>query len=85
MVKKDFLKRLLILLLSILFLIYNSNANAPEVYLGEGIIEGKVTDALENPLPGSGIVLQELNTGTSADANGNFAFRNLRDGIISFM
>jgi iron complex outermembrane recepter protein len=80
MVKKDFLKRLLILLLSIFFLIYNSNANAPEVYLGEGIIEGKVTDALENPLPGSVIVLHELNTGTSADANGNFKFRNLRDG-----
>ena len=83
MVKKDTLKRLISFILIIAFHISNSDARAPEMYLGEGIIQGKVTDALGNPLPGAGIVLQELNTGTSADANGYFTFRNLRDGLYN--
>ena len=49
--------------------------------MGEGIIHGKVTDALGNPLPGAGIVLQELNLGATTNAEGSFAFGKLRDGI----
>ena len=83
MVKKDFLKRLLFLFLTIVFLIYNSHAIVPEVFLGEGMIEGRVTDVQGNPLPDAGIVLQELNVGTTADMDGYFVFHNLRDGIYS--
>ncbi|MBW6480467.1 MAG: TonB-dependent receptor, partial [Bacteroidales bacterium] len=77
------MKRLFFFILIIVFHISDSDAKVPEMYLGEGIIRGKITDALGNPLPGAGIVLQELNTGTSADANGYFAFRNLRDGVYN--
>jgi iron complex outermembrane receptor protein len=77
------LKRLFFFILILAFHISYADAKVPEVYSGEGIIQGKVTDALGNPLPGAAILLQELNTGTAADANGYFTFRNLRDGMYN--
>jgi iron complex outermembrane recepter protein len=51
-----------------------------EGYRGNGVIAGKVSDERGRPLPGATLVLSELNLGTVTDNEGNFQFRNLRDG-----
>jgi len=47
-------------------------------------INGKVTDELSNALPGVNVAVKGTQTGTMADANGNFAISVASDAILVF-
>jgi hypothetical protein len=50
---------------------------------GQGVIEGRVTEAASNnPVPFANVVIYGTNTGTLTDDNGNFSFRNIEPGYI---
>jgi iron complex outermembrane recepter protein len=58
-----------------------AEVQAYESYLGSGLIRGVVQDETGQPLVGATVILYELNTGTTTNADGVFEFRNLRNGV----
>jgi iron complex outermembrane recepter protein len=56
-------------------------ANHPEQALGR--ISGHITDQAGNALAGAGIVVRELNVGTTANADGFYEIKNLRRGVYT--
>lgn len=57
----------------------NENKNESNASL-LGVVKGRVTDDSHQILPGAAIIVEGLNTGTTADVNGFYTLSNLRPG-----
>lgn len=81
MISMQFLKRLSVFVTFVLF-----SAN---VFAQEGKIQGKVSDASGQSLPGSTIKIEGSNKSTVADFNGDFVIENIANGnykiIVSYL
>jgi iron complex outermembrane recepter protein len=73
------------LLSAIFWILFLNFIHANEYYFGSGTIWGQVYDEDQNPIAGATVILHELNTSTSTDSEGQFEFRNLRDGYYTLL
>lgn len=68
---------------AILFLLIVFSQNVTARQTGQGVIEGRVTEAASNnPVPFANVVIYGTNTGTLTDDNGNFSFKNIEPGYV---
>lgn len=61
-------------------------AEGPETDIwSSGVIKGTVKNTQGSVLPGTTVIIQELNSGTSTDSQGQFVLENLRQGSYTLL